>query len=279
MQIDRSNYEIWLIDWLDGNLSEFQVEQLQAFLKKNPDIKEDFDDLDKVRDAMHWVSDKSFPYKDHLKKKATEISESQFEYLCVAFLEKDLSSAQQSELKEITDLDPEKKKSFELIQKMRLFPEDRRYKQKNLLFRRTIVQKVLRLSYIGLSAAAIITFAIITHNFVPRSLRLKTDNISQSIAPDGPVQKPAGEIVYGKRTTEKKDILSKRQTKNLFSIPQKKGSGITETEKNPALKNDSTIRSAYNLLPVPHKITVSAKIDFENSTITVQNQVCIDRIK
>ena len=45
MQIDRSNYEIWLIDWLDGNLNDIQAEELQLFLAENPDLKEEFDEL------------------------------------------------------------------------------------------------------------------------------------------------------------------------------------------------------------------------------------------
>ena len=267
MQIDRSNYEIWLIDWLDGNLSELQVEQLQAFLKENPDVKEDFDDMDRVREAMHCVSGESFPYKDHLKKKASEISESQFDYLCIAFLEKDLSSVQKSELKEIIDLDPEKKKSFDLIQKMKISPADIRYKHKNRLIRKSVVQNVIRLSFIGLSAAAIITYAIITYHFVPRSLRVKTDNTAQTVTVDRTIQKPADEIISVRRTTDKKDITSKKQTKNLFPMSQKKSSIITETEKNLALQNDSTVRSAYNPLPVPDKIPVSSKIDLKNGTI------------
>jgi hypothetical protein len=267
MQIDRSNYEIWLIDWLDGNLSELQVEQVQAFLKENPDIKEDFDDMDRVRDAMHCVSNETFPYKDHLKKKASEISESQFDYLCVAFLENDLSADQQTGLKESMEQDREKKKSFELIQKMKISPADIRYKHKNKLIRRTVAQNVIRLSFIGLTAAAIITYAIITFHFVPRSLQVKNNNTAQSIAVDSTIQKPAAEIISGRRTTEKKDIPYKKQTKNLFSMSQKKSSVITETEKNLALQNDSTVRSAYNPLPVPDKIPVSAKIDFKNGTI------------
>ena len=45
MQIDRSNYEIWFTDWLDGNLNSLQVEQLKLFLDKNPDLREELNDL------------------------------------------------------------------------------------------------------------------------------------------------------------------------------------------------------------------------------------------
>ncbi len=45
MQIDRSNYEIWFIDWLDGNLTGKEIEQLKLFLDQNPDLREEFNDL------------------------------------------------------------------------------------------------------------------------------------------------------------------------------------------------------------------------------------------
>ena len=36
MHIDRTNYEIWLVDWLDGNLDETRAKELQLFLESNP---------------------------------------------------------------------------------------------------------------------------------------------------------------------------------------------------------------------------------------------------
>ena len=100
MQIDRSNYEIWFIDWLDGNLNRMQVDQLKLFLSENPDLREEFNDLTPVNIVPYDIS---FPYKNQLKKSASDIPISQFEYLCVAFLENDLSVSQQTELKEIID--------------------------------------------------------------------------------------------------------------------------------------------------------------------------------
>ena len=124
MKIDRSNYEIWLIDWLDGNLSDPQVEQLKAFLIENPELREEFHELNMF---SLKPSEKSFPHKDHLKKSTADLSRSHFEYLCVAYLEKDLSADQQTELRESIDQDPEKRRSFELIQTMK-------YQYRNQLF-------------------------------------------------------------------------------------------------------------------------------------------------
>ncbi|MDO9580830.1 MAG: hypothetical protein Q7J06_09750, partial [Bacteroidales bacterium] len=77
MKIDRSNYEIWLIDWLDNNLSDQQVEQLKIFLGENADLREEFEELSRCNLEP---SVKSFPNKDLLKKSISDLTESQFEY-------------------------------------------------------------------------------------------------------------------------------------------------------------------------------------------------------
>jgi hypothetical protein len=86
MQIDRSNYEIWFIDWLDGNLNSYQDEQLKLFLNHNQDLKEEFDDLTEVNLVSPGIL---FQHKEYLKKSPSELSPSQFEYLCAAYLEGD----------------------------------------------------------------------------------------------------------------------------------------------------------------------------------------------
>ena len=138
MQIDRSNYEIWFIDWLDDNLNSLQVEQLNLFLHENPDLREELNDLTPVNLASSVIS---FRNKEHLKKATSDISPSQFEYLCVAYLENDLSDDQQTELKEIVDSYPDRKKTFDLIQKTILSPARICYKHKRLLLKRTTAQR------------------------------------------------------------------------------------------------------------------------------------------
>ena len=119
MPIDRSNYEIWIIDWLDGNLNSYQIEQVKVFLDHNPDLKEEVNELIGEEIIPPAIS---FPNKESLKKSPEEMTPSQFEYLCAAYLENDLSVSQQAELREIINIYPEKKKTFDLIQKTILSP-------------------------------------------------------------------------------------------------------------------------------------------------------------
>jgi len=113
MHIDRSNYEIWVIDWLDGKLDSLQSAELMLFLDKNQDLREEINDLTPVNLSGSGIS---FPGKENLRKLPSEISHSQFEYLCAAYLENDLTVSQQEEVLEIADTFPEWKKSFDQIQ-------------------------------------------------------------------------------------------------------------------------------------------------------------------
>jgi len=116
MQIDRSNYEIWLIDWLDGNLNNSQIEQLEIFLKENPGLKEEFEELTTFRLNSPKML---FQHKNQLKKTSRDLSDSQLEYLSVAYLENDLSVEEKTDLLESIEHNKEKKSSFELIQKIK----------------------------------------------------------------------------------------------------------------------------------------------------------------
>ena len=109
----------------------------------------------------------SFPEKQHLQKSVSEISPSQFEYLCAAYFENDLSVSQLTELKEIIDKYPDKRETYYLIQKTRLAPPVITFKHKRNLLKRTGLQKAIRLSVIGLSAAAAIALIIISYPLLP----------------------------------------------------------------------------------------------------------------
>jgi hypothetical protein len=158
MKPDRTNYEIWLIDYLEGNLDDKQVELLMLFLEENSDIKEEFYEL-----AQYNVKPgiNSYPDKDNLKKFSSDLNQLQFEYLCIASSENDLSEEQIAELEEIVAQNPENKKTYDLLHKTKLFAPDFEYKRKNSLKKLTTTQKVIRFSLIGLSAAAAITFIVL----------------------------------------------------------------------------------------------------------------------
>ncbi len=264
MRIDRSNYEIWLVDWLDGNLNDLQVEQLFIFLDENPDLKEEFKDIGTTKLIP---SGRSFPHKEILKKSAADLSLSQFEDLSVAFLENDLSSEQKEEIAEIIEKDEVKKKSFELIQKTRLAPPDLNYKNKNQLYRRTTAQKIIRLSVIGLSAAAAVTLVIMTYQIIPRNIPDKINNTAQNIVADTLFRQPVTNIEPDSIVTEINPIKSESIKDNLIAEVLERNIELPKSYVEEALfTNDSSFIDPRNPEIVPGKIAINTAIDWELKT-------------
>lgn len=161
MILNRANYEIWLIDYLDGNLDEVRSNQLISFLEENPDIREDFSDI-----LTYNIKPETgtFRFKESLKKNPTDLSDSQFDYLCISASENDLPSQQRRELDSIIANNPEKKETYEIISRLKLVAPKVTYRRKSELRRLTTTQKIVRLSVAVLSAAAGIALIVSLFN-------------------------------------------------------------------------------------------------------------------
>ena len=217
MRPDRSNYEIWFTDWLDGNLSEKQAAELKVFLKENPDLEEELNGL-----ALVFLSPPHsiFGGKKELEQSPESLSESQFEHLCIASLENDLSPGQKAELDEITGRDETKRKSYELIQKLKLKPLTGSFARKSSVKKLTISQKIFRLSVIGLSAAATIALLISLFLLLPENSGRETPQIVQNIISDTLVIESRQAFTY----KQEKPVIDTRNTKapvrkSILEIP------------------------------------------------------------
>jgi hypothetical protein len=166
MRLDRSNYEIWLVDYLDGNLSDERTRELFSFLAENPDISEEFSDLlnYRIQPAIEEFMDKEW-----LKKTAADLSGYQFEMLCVASLENDLDKTRLKEFNEILALSEDKRKTAAIISRTKLTPPSIRFRYKAKLRKLTMQQKALRVSAaaISIAAAVLLLFTIIRNPLTP----------------------------------------------------------------------------------------------------------------
>jgi len=157
MEINRSNYEIWFIDYLDGKLNDKQVELLNTFLSDNRDLK---DELNEIMDIRLNPVEIKFSGKSVITKKPADISDIQFDYLCAGYVENNLSDEELNELNDILLNNPEKERNLDIFKKLKLTPPDVRYRNKYKLLQRTPLRKVITLSIIGLSTAASIAIMI-----------------------------------------------------------------------------------------------------------------------
>jgi hypothetical protein len=258
MQIDRSNYEIWIIDLLDGNLNSSQVEQLKLFLNQNPYLREEFNDLTK---SKLLPPDISFQNKENLKKSPSDISQAQFEYLCAAYLENDLTTSQKQEVDEIVNKNPARKKTFDQIQKTIIIPESISYKHKNLLLKQTTYKKVIWLSVKGISIAAAISLIIVLYSVLPPSTSSKLNNSAQYPVADSLIKGPSSEIAKDNQSADRKTEPSIKKMESRSASINGKDIVITRHDSTIVSSADRSLTAADIREMSIEKVPVYSQVD------------------
>ena len=113
MQITKENYELFIIDYLDGKLDSKGKQALIAFVEANPKIKEEFDLL---MDTAGLESDMetSVPDFGYLKKESILGDQYLADEMMIAELEGDLSPTQSQEFKQVIASDLTKQKDYQI---------------------------------------------------------------------------------------------------------------------------------------------------------------------
>ncbi len=149
MDINRKNYEIYAIDFVEGNLSTVDAAEFLAFLSENPDIA---NEVELLRDSpIKLPTNSNSEDFSFLKKNLNNltITDKNFDEMCIAFHEGDLNTESGKKLLSAIEQDAELKARFELFGGLKLipnksvvFPNKSRLKQRRLHFvpgRRIIV--------------------------------------------------------------------------------------------------------------------------------------------
>lgn len=161
MDINRHNYEAFLLDLLEGRLSVNEERKLHDFLKHHPEYVADMPDIDLLSLKKPQLT---CPLRDQLKKEFptedTRISAANFDLFSIARLEGDLSPQQEEEYRYLLSVDDGKLKEWSSWQNTKLFPDHIPFPEKRKLRRNKAVKsRVLWLSV--LSAAATITLVLV----------------------------------------------------------------------------------------------------------------------
>lgn len=128
--IDRKNYEIYLIDYLDGNLPEPEKAELKAFLLLHPELGGLLENQKKVKLQPPSVT---YPKKELLKKTAAQECP---DYYAIAEAENVLSSLERRQLGKASE-DPVHRARTETYRKLKVKPDfNIRYEKKDALYRK-----------------------------------------------------------------------------------------------------------------------------------------------
>lgn len=125
MKITKNNYEIWFIDYFDGNLSNNDTEELMHFLENNPGLKNEFEEFENIQLVDKTI--RSFPNKEILKKQDIitygEINTENYTDYFIAFHEKDLTSEQVINLEIFLAENPYLKSEFNTFKLLKSTPD------------------------------------------------------------------------------------------------------------------------------------------------------------
>lgn len=121
-RIDRNNYEMYVIDYLEGRLSQEQEQEMKRFLRDHPDLEQELMDLEQTRLVP---AAEAFPDKERLKKQLTldDAGYSHFDELCISRLEGELTDEQARVFDRLLEASPERRHAYALYQKTRVAPD------------------------------------------------------------------------------------------------------------------------------------------------------------
>lgn len=264
--INRSNYEVWFIDYADGKLSHEHVAELLLFLEENPDLKNEFSFFEPVELPVDTVE---FPFKENLKK--TKPSKAEFDNIAVRFLENDLS--------------PEEKIKYELWIKdfadlkvaHNLFAQTKLHADKNVIFQNKskLKQKAGRVVFMPwmpyvAAAACVVAFMIFYANrnepVKQQQAEHKTNNepAHERISPPIKVEETKTDIkntialASNKNNTETAGFVKHRHQKSNSKVRRENSSitialiepkvSILETTVNPEPLQMTHIENSYALV-------------------------------
>lgn len=249
---DRSNYEIWLIDWIDGRLDQSGIDQMKGFLDENPDLK---DEAELFSDSKLRPSEGTYLSKNKLKKDAGQLTVSQIEYLSAACVENDITPEQRQELEENLAKNPDNRKIFEDINKIRLAPDKLiEFKGKKGLFKRSPVLLTIRSYQAWLSAAAAIAILFTLYFLIPGKPEQETSKTALVPVGEPSVNREVADTIKTKNSAPLpvpvQDIpkFEKREPKNVL---------VAQSVEEPVSEIPEPVR---NIAEVPSVISVSGPV-------------------
>ncbi|MBN2350882.1 MAG: hypothetical protein JXJ22_18740 [Bacteroidales bacterium] len=154
--ITRENYEIFLIDYIDGKLDTVKAAELLVFLSENPDIEDDFNNLERINitPAEPGCFNTSFLKKDLNDVK--EITSKNYEEFIIAKFENDLNPDDIKRIDEFISNNPKYEQDVISFKKVFLSPDSTiQYKDKHKLKKSIPVFRVYsKYIYLAASVAA-----------------------------------------------------------------------------------------------------------------------------
>ncbi len=199
MEININNYEVYVIDFIDGKLNEIDTANLLIFLDQNLDLKEEFEILN---NSSKFIPVEHFSFDSSSLLKPININVNNYSEKLIALIENDLSQTEKDVLLSEIKRYPELKKVHELFLKTKLIPDLKIiFKNKESLIKTPF--KIIPL-FTKLSAIAALFIAVIITFYFVNNFNLKNQLVNNE------------SIVKAKQDSISKVLKSKNNIPNLL---------------------------------------------------------------
>ena len=154
MIFTRENYEYFVVDYLEGNLSARDMIDFKSFLNLNPDLN---NKITSFNELTLSPADKQFHDKKSLKKTNSDLLKRipQNEFNCISYLENDLNSEESHNFEDQLIKNPDLQELLKTFEKSILKPVTVHYTQKKQL-KKPVALFYRRLLWIPYAAASVI---------------------------------------------------------------------------------------------------------------------------
>ena len=264
MKITRDNYEVYFLDYLEGNLDENLVDDFLEFLQQNPDLKEE---LSMMETAPIVPGSAVFINKKKLYKEKYD-AEKEFNQAAIALIEGDISASEKAEFDAYLLKHPEKQKEVQRFQQTKLHPDKTVvFARKSKLYRRTLGKTIFMWSS---RVAAVLVLALSIYfyidqrgeNIVNQSQMAVVETEPKGNNADSEATPPPVET--NKKQADPTEIIPK--TKSKTPVKTKKEEAVQKTTKSlrettKGRMDHKKIADARTPAEVPEKIvSLSASI-------------------
>jgi len=234
MKITKINYEEFAISYLDGTLDPVDAAELLLFLEQNPDLKDEFQELNKI--TLKPDTDIQFSLKELLLQPAdldaNNLSTGNYNFYFIAAGEGDLSEKGMTAVKHFVSNHPELASTLQAFNSVKLTADKEiRFPDTGKLRKPLMIKPNIRYLILAGSFAASILLLISLF------LRIEPQSTDSLISKLGGYEAPAN-ITHKKDSvkTEKPAILkSEKNTKTIKQNPQPaKSNSVKPADKEPA---------------------------------------------
>ncbi|QIA06506.1 anti-sigma factor [Draconibacterium halophilum] len=273
-EINKTNYEAYFIDYLEGNLDEGLIDSFIAFLKENPELKKEMELYEPISVKPEKVA---FNNKTELYKSQYDTEET-FNNTAIALLEDDLSEEEKQEFESYLASHPEKGKQAAAFRNTKLTADESIiFTAKKKLYKKAAGKTILLWTS---RAAAVLVLGLLIFNLTNQNNTVE-ENASQQIVeiekkPQQTIEEAPVTLPENDAETVLAENIETKTPDPIKEIDSKKPRIENIIEENNTTSAPDELLAMRETLVVPEKLnSITASLNTEEVSTTLATMYII----